>query len=102
MRKMRVSTMTSCVTHLSGFHTAGDCEPSVLAVHVRLDSTADDPACTAIVVGSPLESTLMPGGVPRITGFCCDPETAEALAHELQVAAAAFRAAVKPPADGGK
>ena len=94
VKRIVIDTTTSRVVHMSGFNATPDCEPSVLAVCAVLATSDDEPGCTAIVVGSPYSSPLMPGVLPQMTGFSCDPEAAEALGRELIDAASAVRASL--------
>jgi hypothetical protein len=81
--------------HIRGFYgDAGESE-GVLSVIAHVDMTLNHPAHTAISIGSPAQSPLIPGYIPNLGMFSCSVEGAERLIDELKAAVATVKAGCK-------
>lgn len=96
---LSASTSPHAMAHLRGYFGDDGESEGVLCVHTYLDKGNDLPECARIIVGSPTESSLIDGYIPKLGGFSCSPDAADRLADELRGAAAAARAAIgqNPP-----
>ncbi len=99
-KKMRedVTPINSAVVsnvHIRGFYGDGGENEGVLSVMAIKDMMSNDPEHSAITVGSPVVSSLIPGYIPNLGGFSCSVEGAERLIAELQAAVATVRSGCK-------
>jgi len=81
--------------HIRGFYGDAGENEGVLAVIAHRNMTPNHSAHTAICVGSPAVSPLLPGYIPSLGGFSCSVEGAERLIAELQAAIEIVRAGYK-------
>ncbi len=81
--------------HIRGFYGDAGENEGVLAVIAHRNMTPNHPAHTAIFVGAPQKSPLLPGHIPDLGMFSCSVEGAERLIAELQTAIEIVRAGYK-------
>lgn len=98
-KKMRqdVTSVYSNVTnvHIRGFYGDAGENEGVLSVIAHPNMTPNHPEHTAIIIGSPAQSPLLPGYIPSLGIFSCSVEGAERLIAELQTAIGIVRSGYK-------